>query len=395
MIKSAKLFLPPLLSLTILMLGCSAFTTLLTLRIHVEGYTSWLAGFMTAAYYLGFAIGSFETEPLVVRIGLIRSYAALAALLTAMVLIQGLFFIPWLWIVLRFISGICVGALLIVIQSWLLCYSASTTRGQILAIYMTVFYAAQSFSQLLLISVDPKVIFFFVLTAIFCALSIIPVTMTSTQSPNIEKRSPMNLRQLFKIAPVGVLACLFSGGILGCLYGIYPMYIRLIGYTVRDVSIAMAMVIFGCMLLQYPAGYIADHVNKRAMLFVLCLINLIICFFVMILARHNFYVFVSLSFLLGGFIAVLYSLGISCSCLNLNQKDIVAATQGLLFAYSLGAVLGPLVAPLFMRSLGSAGLLMFFMVLLGSILIIIYIYRNRRPGFIPAVLAGNAGEHVS
>ncbi|OGT11795.1 MAG: hypothetical protein A2X77_00990 [Gammaproteobacteria bacterium GWE2_42_36] len=380
MIKSAKSFLPPLLSLTILMLGCSAFTTLLTLRIHAEGYTSWLAGILTAAYYFGFAIGSFETEPLVVRIGLIRSYAALAALLTAMVLIQGLFFIPWLWVVLRFISGICVGTLFIVIQSWLLCYSTSETRGQILAVYMTVFYASQGFAQLLLFSTDPKAIFFFVLTAIFCALSIIPVTMTSTQSPQIEKRSPMNLRQLFKISPVGVLACLFSGGILSCLYGIYPMYISLMGYSIHEVSVVMAMVIFGCMLLQYPAGYISDHVNKRMMLFFLCLINMGICLLVMIFAHHNIYLFVFLSFLLGGFIAVLYSLGISCSSLNLGQKDMIAATQGLLFAYSLGAVLGPLTVPLFMRTLGPAGLLMFFMVLLGSILIIIYIYRNRKPG---------------
>ena len=176
----------------------------------------------------------------------------------------------------------------------------------------------------------------------------------------------------------GIAHAAYGGVGIAFFLGIPPL-MGAAGFSLF-ISVVMAMVIFGCMLLQYPAGYISDHVNKRMMLFFLCLINMGICLLVMIFAHHNIYLFVFLSFLLGGFIAVLYSLGISCSSLNLGQKDMIAATQGLLFAYSLGAVLGPLTVPLFMRTLGPAGLLMFFMVLLGSILIIIYIYRNRKPG---------------
>lgn len=373
MLKLLRALLAPSLSLIILMLGCSFFTTLLSLRIHLEGYSSWLAGIMTAAFYTGYMIGSFRTEALIARVGLIRAYSTFAALLATTTLTQGLFFIPWLWVSLRFIGGICVGGLLIVIQSWMLCYSSTTTRGRILAVYMTFFYAAQAIAQLLLNIGSPKAVLLFALTSILCSLSIIPVSFTHVRTPHIQKSTALPFFQLLRQSTPGIFTCFIAGNILGSIYGIYPFYISKIGYSVYEVSILMSVIIFGSMLIQYPVGYISDRMNRKSIIFGLALLSMTTGLVIMMTSRAHWHTFILLSFLLGGFAASLYSVGISQACDQIEHKDIVAATQNLTLSYSIGAIAGPLLAPVFMHLFGPQGLILFFVVeLLGLIILIDY-----------------------
>lgn len=361
MLKLLRSLCAPTISLVILMLGCSFFTTLLTVRIHLEGSSPWLVGIMTAAFYSGYMIGSFRTESLVARVGLIRAYSTFAAILATTTLMQGLFFIPWLWITLRFIGGICVGGLLIVIQSWMLCYSSTETRGRILAVYMTFFYAAQSVAQLLLNVGSPKTVLLFAITSMLCSLSIVPVSSTHVQTPSIEKSTSLSFFQLVKLSPAGIITCFIAGNILGSIYGIYPLYISQIGYSVYEVSILMSIIIFGSMVIQYPVGYISDHANRQFMIVGLSVFAISVGLLMMFFARTHLSFFMVLSFLLGGFISSLYSVGISHACDQVDHRNIVAATQNLTLSYSVGAIIGPLFVPFFMHAFGPQGLIICFL----------------------------------
>lgn len=66
-----------------------------------------------------------------------------------------------------------------------------------------------------------------------------------------------------------------------------------------------------------------------------------------------------LFWLFGGFSFVLYPLSLAFASEKVANHQIVAVAGGLNLVYGIGAVVGPLLAPLFMVWLGSCGLFYF------------------------------------
>lgn len=364
MIKIVAKTMAPLLSLFIFMLGNGLFTTLVVVRLHLEGASSLVIGAMTAAYYLGLGLGSFRIEPFIVRVGHIRAFAAFASTLAVVSTLQGLLSNPLFWLVLRLMGGFATAGLFVVIESWLLAQSTIQTRGQILAIYMVSLYAAQALGQLLINLGDPHSLLLFTLSAMLCSLSVIPVAMTYVSSPHAEEPSQLSFKKLYRVSASGVIGCFCSGLILGSIYGLLPLYVSQQDGDTRVVSLVMACVIFGGMALQYPVGRISDFVERRLVLMVISLLCVVICVLYIMLFSSHWAVY-SLSFLLGGMTFTLYPLSISHACDQLPSEDIVAGTQGLLLAYSIGATLGPIMAPLSMHLLGPNGLFFYFISIAG------------------------------
>src|ERR1700761_4480993 len=100
-----KAIIAPLASLIILIFGSGFFITYLTIRLQIEGYGTEVAGYVTAAYYVGLFMGSFTSEKFISRLGLIKSYAIFAFLIALISLVQGIYISPLSWIILRLVGG--------------------------------------------------------------------------------------------------------------------------------------------------------------------------------------------------------------------------------------------------------------------------------------------------
>ena len=109
--------IPLLASAALLMFGNGLQGTLIAWRATSDGFPAWLIGLITAAYYLGFAAGCFHLTHILNAIGHIRAFSAMAAIATASIILAGLVVDPWLWIILRLISGYCLAVLFAVIES--------------------------------------------------------------------------------------------------------------------------------------------------------------------------------------------------------------------------------------------------------------------------------------
>ena len=84
-----------------------------------------------------------------------------------------------------------------------------------------------------------------------------------------------------------------------------------------------------------------------------------------------------LYFILEGLLAPLYALAVGQASDYVEKKDFVATSAGLLFAWGLGASLGPTVAGFAVRPLGTEGLFMFAAASL-SLIAIFVAYRMMR-----------------
>lgn len=362
MIKRILYFVAPLLSLVLATLANGLFTTLVTLRAHNQGASSWMIGLMVGLYYAGMALGSFRSERFIARVGHIRAYAAIASVLAVVSLLQGLIANEYISFLLRFISGFCVAGIYIVIESWLMASSSKVVRGRILAVYMVALYAAQASGQFLLNVSDPNTLVPFCLIAILSSLSVLPVAMTYIRAPVIHEPSTLSFKSLYRLSSSGIISSFSSGLILSPIYGLMPLYASQLNYSTADVALMMSLIIYGGMSLQYPVGRSSDFLGRRKILLFLLLSSALMAFVILSFGEQYRWILLTAAFFLGGVTFTIYPVSISMACDVLEKKDIVAATQGLLLAYGIGAAIGPEIASLTMNLLGPNGLLIYFMV---------------------------------
>lgn len=367
----------PLLSLFIFILGMGFFSTLLALKMTLNHASPFIIGAMTGVFYAGLVLGSFRAERFISRVGHIRAYSAFSSVLAVICLLHGLFYNLPLWLLLRFIAGLASAGLFIVIESWLLCKSTEVNRGQILSLYMITFYAAQSFGQFFLNLGDPQTMLLFAIASMMCSLSIIPLSMSHVRSPQYDEPSTLGFRKLLKISASGLLGSMSSGLIMGGIYALLPTFLSDLFHEKSQVANYMFALIFGGMLLQYPVGKLSDIFERRLVLIVLS-VAIIIISFALIWEYQSPIFFFILMMIFGGLTFTLYPISVSHACDSLEPRDIVAGTQGLLLAYSLGAMVGPFIAPLFMHAWGSQGLFIYFISVCGLIIPLFIIRKTQK-----------------
>ncbi|EQD61890.1 major facilitator transporter, partial [mine drainage metagenome] len=120
-----------LLGVGILMLGAGLQSTEISLRATLDGFSAPVTGIVMSCYYLGYLFGTAAAPHLVRRVGHIRVFAAMAAIASAVILVQGIFVHPLSWALLRGISGLSFAAIYVVVESWLNNTSTRATRGRL------------------------------------------------------------------------------------------------------------------------------------------------------------------------------------------------------------------------------------------------------------------------
>lgn len=373
MIRIHSPFIAPLASIMTLVLGAGFYTTLTTSDMARAGVDSWIIGCVSSAYYCGLLIGGFKAQYFIPRVGHIRAFATFAACITVVSILQGLYFSPTLWVLLRFISGFGLAGVAVVVESWLMDGADQKDRGTILSIYMFAYYLALALGQVFLtlnISTDLEK---YCLIAIFASLSTIPVCMTRFSAPFPEEPHILPIQYLYKNVPLGVWGCFLAGMVLGPLISLTPEYLKLNGKIESDIALIMMAIILGGTLLQYPIGKTSDKFDRRKVLLGVS-IACIVLFLLFIPDIYDNAWLVFLGFLMGGAAFTIYPLCISHTIDHLKPGDTISAISTLLLAYGGGSAVGPLIAPLFTKILGQNGLCYY----LFAIAIVLCGYTSRR-----------------
>lgn len=374
MLDLIKKTVAPLLSLFIFAMGSGFFMTLISLTMNTHHEAPLLIGAMTGIYYAGLVCGSFKIESFITRVGHIRAFSALASALAVVSLTHGIFYNMPLWLILRFIGGIGTAGIFVVIESWLLCNSTPATRGRVLSLYMIVFYASEALGQLLINLGKPDDLLLYGIVTILCSLSVIPLAMTYVALPHFDEPSTMKLKTLYKKTTSGIFGCFFAGMILSATYALFPiLFFNFYGDTSK-VSFFMFSLIFGGMALQYPVGKMSDVIERRLVVIAISGLIILTCV-LLLLFIHNYIVSLMLIAIFGGLTSTIYPVSISYACDVLEVKDIVAGIQGLLLSYSIGAMLGPFIAPVFMHTFNGKGLFIYF-VLISECIALLFAWRK-------------------
>ncbi|MGD9742684.1 MAG: MFS transporter [Dongiaceae bacterium] len=356
MLTAVKPVLQVLLAVVFMEAGLGILSPLVGLHLASGGAPATLVGLAFSAYFGGFLVGTLTCHRLIDRVGHIRAFAVFAAFGAILTLLHLLIRDPYAWLVIRAVMGYAVAGMFVIVESWLNDKATEDNRGRIFAVYMAVSWAASGISPLALNIHDPQGQLLFCLVTIFFALALIPMALTRVGNPEIGHRNHFGILRLFKISPTGVTVCFGSGMINTSIYALLPVYTEATGLTAGQLSILLAVVTIAGLVVQFPVGYLSDHFGRRPIMLASSAAAAAMATMIAFWPSPSFLVLVLLMFVMDGVAAPLYALGVGQTNDYVTKKDFVAASAGLLFAWGLGAAIGPTVIGLAMDPLGANGL---------------------------------------
>lgn len=347
-----------LLGMMLLMLGNGIQGTLLGIRGKIEGFTTLELSYVMAAYSVGFLAGSRLAPRMIQRVGHVRVFSALGSLISAVMILFPI--APdWIaWAGMRMLLGYSFAGVYITAESWLNASSSNETRGQALSAYMIVNMIGIVAAQFLMNLRDPGGFDLFVIASILVSVAFTPILLSAARAPAFEEITPLPMKDLFRTSPLGCVGLFLLGALFSTLFGMASVWGSEVGLSVQNISIFIASIYVGGLVLQYPVGWASDRWDRRAMILWMSVAGAIATSAGLVIT-WNMAVLVTLGFLAGGIANPLYSLLVAYVNDYLNQSEMAGASAGLLFIYGLGSIGGPMVTGWLMGQVGPEGFFLF------------------------------------
>jgi len=356
-----------LLSFGLLLVANGMFATLLGLRSKLEGFSTETVGFVMAGFFIGLLLGATYAVRVVAAVGHIRGFAAFASIMSISVLGHVLWIEPVVWFVFRVVAGFCMAGMVMVVESWLNERASNENRGRILSIYMMTNYLGSGIGQFMVTIEDPARFQLFAIASIVFSLALVPILLTRASAPAPSSPQRMKFRDLYGVSPIGVIGTVCAGMVNSSINGMGPVFAKESGLSVLGVSTFMACMILGGMALQFPIGRLSDHFNRRTILMVAAFLTALASVGVIwATGQPPIWLYAS-GAIFGAFCYTVYPL---CSAQVNDLADpgkLVQVSAGLLFAYGVGASVGPIIAAQMMGRFGPEGMFMSNAALAGSL----------------------------
>jgi len=377
-----KLLIPlaALLSgVALLIVGTGLMFAAIGAQAALANFSSLATGLVMSAYFAGAIYGTYACPHIIRKVGFIRAFAAMASIASTLPLMHALWLNPWFWGLLRFITGLCLVGLYLVVESWLNVVAPTAQRGKVFAIYLVVNMVALAIGQWLILVGDRHGFVPFVLVSVLFSFALVPITLTPVEQPEVTAAPSFSLIELFAISPIGVFGALVSGMLSGPLLGLGHVFGAGVGFSQAGIATFMGATILGGAVFQWPVGHLSDRHDRRKVLQLVALACALVAGISYLMARDYENSLIALGVLFGGLAFTIY--GISVAHVNdlVDRAKVLQATGGLLLLNGIGATIGPTLAGGLMDLLGPEALMLYFALVLSSLGAATWHYRRRDP----------------
>ena len=350
--------------------------SLLGVRAVKEDFSLTATGFMLSGYFIGYFIGAKSIPSLISRVGHIRVFAAFASLASLVILVHSIIINPFVWFLLRVLTGISMVCIYTVAESWLNDRSSNKNRGSVLSIYMVILYGSMGVGMFLLNFSSPQNFQPFILISVITSAALIPILLTKKKPPTFKRIKAMTLKNLYEVSPFGVVSSFFYGTIQAALFTLLAVYATSMNFTILEISIVTFLLAISGAVSQFPVGKISDIYDRRLVIVVSTFSAALFALLAILVSRQMylpdglatsktwFYIFL----ILFSFCSLpMFSLILAHTNDYISKEKFVAAGAGLNIIFGLGAIAGPIICSVLMNFLGPNGffvhLLIFFIVI--------------------------------
>lgn len=356
MIETFKNVASLLLGYALMIVANALFNTLLGIRMELESFGATVTGVVMSGYYVGLLAGARTVSHVITRVGHIRCFGLFASVISISALVHILWVDPWVWGVMRIASGFCMAGMITITESWLNARTDNAHRGQVLSWYMITNYAAAGLGQFLLPLADPGEFVLFCVISILFSAALVPVMITRASAPRPSPPARVSIAYLYKLSPLAYIGALGAGAMNANFYSLAPVFTQRIGMALNETSLFMAVSVLSGMLLQWPLGRLSDRIGRARVLGSATLGTAAACFGIVMLAGTGSPWLFVMAGLYGGTVFTVYSIS-SAQANDLSDADNLVLTAGaLLIAFGIGAIVGPVVGGVVMRTISPGAL---------------------------------------
>ena len=344
--------IPLLVTAGILIGGNGLQGTYIALRGSAEGFSPSIIGMIGAGYSVGFAVGCIYVTRLLRAIGHIRTFAAMAAIAASASLSVSMIIDPAFWFVMRFVIGIAVASLFATVESWINAKVTNANRARTLSVYRLVDLSSVTIAQYIIpaAGIDGSVVFNII--AIALTLSLVPISLADKSGPAPPEAVAFDLKAVWRISPLAVVGVVSVGLSMAAFRNIGPIYAEAIGMSITSIATFMSAGIIGGVVLQYPLGIYSDKLDRRRVILWTTIGSIVTGAYLSFGAGASETANIIAVFLFGAFSMPLYSLCSAHGNDYARPGEHALVSAGLLFYWSAGATVGPLLASILLEYYG-------------------------------------------
>ena len=244
------------------------------------------------------------------------------------------------WMILNLVAGICTNGLLVASETWINEIAVDATRGRVIGIYNSLLIAAMSLGPLIIPLAGTDGWLPFAIGACFVSLASIPLLFSGKSDFSMSGKASFGLISFVKVAPVLSFAVLlfawkeFAGASLIPVYGVMH------GLEQSHAAVMLTALGLGGLVLTFPLGWLADHVN-RYLLLLICGVGILLGALLLPLAIQHSWLLWPHLFIWGGLFNGLYTVVMTILGQQFRGVELVVANISIGILWSIGSMISP------------------------------------------------------
>lgn len=335
------------------MILAGLFASIFTFGTAFGGLVPWMALVLEARHTnslliglvaAGNSIGVTVAAPFVAR--LVRRFGTPATMLvSALVAIVSMVLLPFYvsvsaWFVLRLISGMASAVPWIVSETWINLLAGQQHRNRIFALYGAIIAMGFATGPIILTLVGtegPAAISCFIVLSV---ISSVPIVLLKKFMPPLDEATDHNLLRIFRAVPALLAAAFLSGALDAALFSFLPIWGLQTGLDRQFSLTLLSIFIAGNIVLQFPLGWLADHLGPRPVMLgcaVLCLLGPVA---IMLSLQHHV-LLAALFFVWGGSVWGAYTVALAAMGRYFTGSALAVANAAFVMVYTFANVIGP------------------------------------------------------
>lgn len=363
------------LGMLMLMVANGLLVTLLTIRGNTLGFSDFAISVMQSCYPLGALIGTIVTPRLIEKVGHIRSFSALASMVSAAAIAHLLTSDPASWSAMRFLAGFCFPGLYVITESWLNAKAENRIRAQILSVYFIIQTAGPALGTAMVGLPDPSGTMLFGLSSILLSVAIVPLLLSNNRAPDYTVPDRMPVRRLYRVSPMAVLGIVIMGAGVVAWFISLPLYALQNGFTQAQASLALVIAMIAAAAVQYPIGWLSDRVDRRNVVIGMAAISVAAALWMAVDTAPSRIV-IGFSIIAASTLPV-YSILAAHANDQLSPAQVVPASGTMAFLLQLGQFVGILIGPNTIRLADGRGLQL-LLAAVGVVVVLVAVTRRVR-----------------
>lgn len=366
--RTIQTMLPLFLGISFLFVGNGLVVSSAGVELKRMGVGELAAGVVIAAFFIGAMISTIVSHKIVSKVGHIRSFGIFSSLFGISAMFHDLSSNLYVWAILRGCLGFCYYAILMIVESWLNERARDEVRSRVLAFYEVVFYVCFGLG-ILILALNLTSAQIFLISAAFILLSSIPLNLNRIKEPPIPEKKAISIPSVFSLAPLALVTSITAGILTNGFFSMASLYVLLQGYDAKEVSFFMTIAMAGGFIAHSIIGGISDKFGRRPVIIGCCVVSLISAA-AFLYFRADIKIQYLFSFFLGSGVFCLYALALARANDMMEYKSkSVEIGRAVLFSYSVGSLLSPIIMGGSMSIFGPSGFLWVYVVSLSCLIL--------------------------